>query len=150
NMPFDDASFDVVYSNGVIHHIPQTAQVIDEIFRVLKPGGKAIIMVYRENSLRYWRNVYEIGLARGLLEEWSVGEIMSRTVELSTSGARPLVKVYTSRQLRRLFKDFCNVNIYRRQMVASEVPNWLRFVPLTQLERLIGWNLIVKAVKPPA
>ena len=150
NMPFGDASFDVVYSNGVIHHIPQTGQVVDEIFRVLKPGGKAIIMVYRENSLRYWRNVYEIGLAQGMLENWSMGEIMSRTVELSTSGARPLVKVYTSRQVRDLFKNFSDMNIYRRQMVASEVPKWLRFVPLTRLERLIGWNLIVKAVKLPA
>ena len=100
--------------------------------------------------MRYWRNVYEIGLAQGMLEEWSMGEIMSRTAELSTSGARPLVKVYTSRQVRDLFKNFSNVNIYRRQMVASEVPKWLRFVPLTQLERLIGWNLIVKAVKPRA
>ena len=150
NMPFDDGSFDVVYSNGVIHHIPQTGQVVSEIFRVLKPGGKAIIMVYRENSLQYWRIIFETGLAQRMLEEWSMGEIMSRTVELSTSGARPLVKVYTSRQLRDLFKNFADVNIYRRQMVASEVPKWLRFVPLTQLERLIGWNLIVKAVKPLA
>ena len=149
-MPFGDASFDVVYSNGVIHHIPQTGQVVSEIFRVLKPGGKAIIMVYRENSLRYWRTVFKTGLAEGMLEEWSMGEIMSRTVELSTSGARPLVKVYMSRQLRDLFKDFRDVNIYRRQMVASEVPKWLQFMPLTQLEKLIGWNLIVKAVKPRA
>jgi glycosyltransferase involved in cell wall biosynthesis/ubiquinone/menaquinone biosynthesis C-methylase UbiE len=150
NMPFGDASFDVVYGNGVIHHIPQTGQVVSEIFRVLKPGGKAIIMVYRENSLQYWRIFFETGLAQRMLESWSMGEIMSRTVELSTSGARPLVKVYTSRQLRDLFKSFSDVNIYRRQMVASEVPKWLRFVPLTQLEKLIGWNLIVKAVKPRA
>ena len=58
------------------------------------------------------------------------------------------MKVYTSRQVRDLFKNFSNVSIYRRQMVASEVPKWLRFVPIAQLERLIGWNLIVKAVKP--
>jgi len=150
NMPFDDGSFDVVYSNGVIHHIPQTGQVVREIFRVLKPGGKAIIMVYRENSLHYWRIILDLGFAQKMLDEWSMGEIMSRNVELSTSGARPLVKAYTSRQLRDLFKNFSDVSIYRRQLVASEVPEWLRLVPLTQLERLIGWNLIVKAVKPRA
>ena len=148
NIPFADASFDVVYSNGVIHHIPQTRQVVSEIYRVLKPGGKAIIMVYRENSLQYWRIILDLGFAQKMLDEWSMGEIMSRNVELSTSGARPLVKAYTSRQLRDLFKNFSDVSIYRRQLVASEVPKWLRFVPLTQLERLMGWNLIVKAVKP--
>jgi glycosyltransferase involved in cell wall biosynthesis/SAM-dependent methyltransferase len=148
NIPFADASFDLVYSNGVIHHIPQTRQVVNEIYRVLKPGGKAIIMVYRENSLHYWRMMLDIGFARTMIDKWSMGEIMSRNVELSSSGSRPLVKVYTSRQLRDLFKDFSDVSIYRRQLVVSEVPVWLRFLPLKQLERLLGWNLILKAVKP--
>lgn len=150
NIPFASGSFDLVYSNGVIHHIPQTRQVVSEIYRVLKPGGKAIIMVYRENSLQYWRIILDLGFAQNMLDEWSMGEIMSRNVEISTSGARPLVKAYTSRQVRDLFKNFSDVSIYRRQLVTSEVPRWLRFVPLTQLERLIGWNLIVKAVKPRA
>ena len=76
-LPFPDNSFDVVYSNGVIHHTPNTQSVVDEIYRVLKPGGKAIVMVYAENSLHFWKNlVTTLGLKQGLLNSYSIGEIM--------------------------------------------------------------------------
>ena len=44
-LPFRDASFDAVYSMGTIEHFDETAQAVDEISRVLKPGGRAIIGV---------------------------------------------------------------------------------------------------------
>src|SRR5256885_654827 len=78
-LPFDDNTFDLVYSNGVIHHTPNTRDVVREICRVLKPGGRAVVMVYAENSLHYWRNlVWAIGIKEHELERWSMGEIMSR------------------------------------------------------------------------
>jgi SAM-dependent methyltransferase len=40
NLPFDDASFDVVISNGVIDLIPDKDAVFSEITRVLRPGGR--------------------------------------------------------------------------------------------------------------
>ena len=39
-LPFDDSSFDVVISNGVIDLIPDKDAVIGEIYRVLVPGGR--------------------------------------------------------------------------------------------------------------
>lgn len=51
DLPFQDASFDMVYSWGVIHHSPNTPGIVDEIFRILKPGGKAKIMIYHKYSL---------------------------------------------------------------------------------------------------
>lgn len=148
NMPFADNTFDLVYSNGVIHHIPKTQTVVDEALRVLKPGGKAIIMVYHRDSYHYWRTVKELGIDKGMLHEFSMGEIMSRHIELSTSGARPLVKVYSSGQLRRMFRRFTNIEMFRRQMLAEEVPDWLKSIPVETLQRFIGWNLIIKAEKP--
>lgn len=149
SLPFDDDTFDVVYSNGVIHHTPDTPRVVREIYRVLKPGGKAIIMVYAENSLHYWGDlVKNYGLKRDLLAECSMGEIMSRHVEISEHGAKPLVKVYTPKRLDALFKDFERRKIYQRQMVAAEKPRPLFWVPLETLGRLMGWNLIIKAHKP--
>lgn len=149
NIPFPDASFDVVYSNGVIHHTPNTAAVIREISRVLRPGGRCIIMVYAENSLHYWRELfYRIGHYGGEMNSASMGEIMSRHVEITTHGAKPLVKVYTGPRLRQMFSEFEKVRIYKRQLTASEKPRWLGWLPLELAQRLMGWNLILKAQKP--
>lgn len=44
-LPFGDASFDAIYSMGTIEHFDETQQAVDEMARVLKPGGRAIIGV---------------------------------------------------------------------------------------------------------
>jgi glycosyltransferase involved in cell wall biosynthesis/ubiquinone/menaquinone biosynthesis C-methylase UbiE len=147
-LPFADNSFDLVYSNGVIHHTPNTGRLIGEIHRVLKPGGRAIVMVYAENSYHYWvRLFYDLGLHQGQVLDYSMGGILSQSAELSDNGARPLVKVYTRRQLRRMFAQFDHVAICQRQMTPAEVPRLLRWVPADVLGRFIGWNLVVKARK---
>jgi glycosyltransferase involved in cell wall biosynthesis/ubiquinone/menaquinone biosynthesis C-methylase UbiE len=131
SLVFEDNRFDVVYSNGVLPHTPNTRQVVREIFRVLKPGGRVIVMVYAENSLHYWRNqVWNIGLREGLLRKYSMGEIMSRSMERSDdAAAHPLVKVYTKERLRQLFDGFVDIEIVQRG-------------------KIMGWNLILKARKP--
>jgi len=148
DIPFPADSFDLVYSNGVIHHTPNTAQVVKEIRRVLKPGGRCIVMVYAENSLHYWRNLFgALGVHRGELDNASMGDIMSRHVEISEHGARPLVKVYTARRLRALFDSFSEIRICKRQMIREELPRALSWFPLDMAGRLMGWNLIIKARK---
>jgi SAM-dependent methyltransferase len=56
-MPFDAGSFDLVYSNGVIHHLPETRRVVDEMHRVLRPGGQATVMVYHRDSLNFYASI---------------------------------------------------------------------------------------------
>ncbi|PKL78991.1 MAG: hypothetical protein CVV25_09420 [Ignavibacteriae bacterium HGW-Ignavibacteriae-4] len=51
NLPYEDNSFEFVYSWGVIHHTPDTPKAFREIYRVLQPGGKAKIMVYNRKSM---------------------------------------------------------------------------------------------------
>ena len=152
HLPFADESFDVVYSNGVLHHTPDTAQAIKEAHRVLKPGGIAKVMLYHRNSFYYWTDIIlRLGIVRGhFLRGHSPAEIMSRYVEYSEHDARPLVKVYSRRQARALFKPFREVKTEVEQMVRAE----LRFLsPLfsekmfRRLRRSAGWNVIITAKK---
>jgi len=53
DLPFADNSFDIAYSHGVLHHIPEIRQASQEIFRILKPDGHLIVMLYAKWSLNY-------------------------------------------------------------------------------------------------
>jgi SAM-dependent methyltransferase len=151
-LPFRSETFDVVYSNGVLHHTPDTAGAIGEVHRVLRPGGVAKVMLYHRNSLNYW---IEIVLRRGVLgleflRGRSADEIMGRVIEFSDHGAKPLVKVYSRREARELFGMFKNVRVDVEQLTRAE----LRFLsPLVseslfgKLRKKIGWNVIVTAKK---
>ena len=151
-LPFPDNTFDLVYSNGVIHHTPNTQYVVNEIRRVLKPGGKAIVMVYAEHSFHYWyRLVWEQGIKHDLLRTYSIGEIMSRKVEITENDARPLVKVYTARRLKQMFGGFEKMGVFKRQMVKEEIPEGFeKWISLESAGRYFGWNIIIKATKPRA
>ncbi len=150
NIPFEDNTFDLVYSNGVIHHTPNTASVVAEMHRVLKPGGRIIIMVYAENSWHYWYQlVTRIGIQQQELSTRSMGWVMSGTVEISEHGQRPLVKVYTKPRMREMFRSagFRGIRISQNQMVEGELPQRLSWIPISIARRLAGWNLILKAQK---
>ena len=152
HLPFRDESFDVVYSNGVLHHTPDTAGAIREVHRVLRPGGTAKVMLYHRNSLNYW---FDIVLRRGVLRAdflrgRSVAEIMSRVVEFSSHDGRPLVKVYSRKEARELFSLFKSVTIEVEQLTRAELRFLSPLVSESMLDRLrkrIGWNVIVTAVK---
>jgi len=49
-LPFVSDAFDLIYSNGVIHHTPDITAAVSEIHRVVKVGGESLIMVYHRNS----------------------------------------------------------------------------------------------------
>ena len=53
-LSFTDESFEIVYSHGVLHHTPHTQRAIDEVWRVLAPGGQAVIMLYHKHSFNYY------------------------------------------------------------------------------------------------
>ena len=52
-MDFADGTFDAVYSSGVLQHTPDQHSAIDEIWRVLKPGGNILIILYHRHSWFY-------------------------------------------------------------------------------------------------
>src|SRR5207302_9503208 len=81
-LPFADDSFDVAYSNGVLHHTPDAAGVVGGIRRVLRPGGHARVMLYHRRSFAYWGEVIlRHGILKGeFLRGNSTGDIMSKYV----------------------------------------------------------------------
>jgi len=56
DLPFADATFDLVVSDGVIHHTPDAYRAFAENVRVLKPGGLMYLGVY--NRRRYYYYLY--------------------------------------------------------------------------------------------
>jgi len=50
-LSFEDKSFDIVVSSGVLHHIPNVNSGFSEAFRVTKPGGLGLITLYRRSIL---------------------------------------------------------------------------------------------------
>lgn len=51
NLPFEDHSFDVVFCNHVLEHIIEDRKAMNELYRILKPGGWGILQVPLKRSL---------------------------------------------------------------------------------------------------
>jgi O-antigen/teichoic acid export membrane protein/SAM-dependent methyltransferase len=151
NLAFPDHSFDLVYSFGVLHHTPNTQRAIEEIRRVLRPGGQAIVMLYNRSSLYYWGSIFlKHGLLRGEIFGSSLSDIMSRRVEYSEVGATPLVKAYTHAEARKLFSLFDECRIQVRQLTRESLGLPGRLLPqrvFRWLERTLGWNLVITATR---
>jgi SAM-dependent methyltransferase len=109
DLPVADATQDLVYSNGVIHHVPDTQRAVDEMFRVLRPGGKAVVMVYHRGSLNYYVNIMLIrrALTLALLAPGFASLVARVTHEAPTviAGHRRLLHAHGLRYLtdRQLF-----------------------------------------------
>lgn len=153
NMPFQDNSFDVVYSFGVLHHTPDTNRAIDEIYRILKPGGEAVISLYHKNSAHYWlANVIYKGVIRGRLLIERIDDILVEMECGTHSDAKPLVKVYTKKEAREMFKKYSTVNIDIYHLRRSDCRVSGIFVPIHQsildtLSKYFGWYVVIHAIK---
>ena len=78
-MQFPDNTFDVVYAHGVLQYTANARQMISEIYRVLRPGGELIVMVYNRNSwLNLMRQVTKVSLEHEdapVLNKYSIAEL---------------------------------------------------------------------------
>ena len=87
NIDFPDNTFDLVYSWGVIHHSPNTAKVASEIFRILKPGGQAKIMIYHKWSIVGFMLWFRYGFL-ALKPRLSLADVYSQ--QLESPGTKPI------------------------------------------------------------
>jgi SAM-dependent methyltransferase len=133
NLEFDDEVFDRVYSWGVLHHSPDTPKAISEVWRVLKRGGGASIMIYHKFSLIGYILWVRYALLR--LRPWlTLREIYSQYLE------SPGTKAYSVTEARRLFSDFNVVKITtpltHGDLLESNVGQRHRGVLLTLVKKL--------------
>ncbi len=165
-LPFEDASFDLVYSHGVLHHTPDTQRAIDELHRVLRPGGAAMVMLYHKRSYNYYVNIMTLRKlgARLLRFKWGprfvhrlTGEDENRLRELqqiyrrdrrrllsrqeflnqNTDGAgNPLARVYTRREAARMFARFREVRTEVHFLNKRWIPLIGRVMPRAVERRL--------------
>jgi ubiquinone/menaquinone biosynthesis C-methylase UbiE len=167
NLPFQNDYFDYVISNGVIHHSPNTQKAIDEIYRVLKEGGKTTIMIYNKNSFFYWFDLMLIGQMKysliklvphafiktffgqipsilelkKIINHTSWRRLSSLVLRCCDGHFNPHTKVYTRNEARRLFKKFKQVTID----LYSSRDRLLEKIDF--LQRYFGWSLFIQGKK---
>jgi ubiquinone/menaquinone biosynthesis C-methylase UbiE len=137
-LPFEKATFDVVYSWGVIHHSEKPELIIAEIKRVLKPGGVFIGMLYGRHSLVALKCWVKNALLKG--KPWkSFSDVLWHHFESVGT------KAYTRPEIRELFSGFSRVEIETLLTGhdKSKFPKWAsRFFPDDW-----GWFISVKGRK---
>jgi len=124
-IPLASSSLDIVYSSGVLHHSPDIARSIAEIYRVLKPGGKAYVMLYATWSIMFvqMRLMFSTGE-----RAWETGD---RT--------NPHTTTYTKRECRSLFSQFVNVEVRKTGASLKHHRALGKFMPTTFDQLLDPW-----------
>lgn len=137
-LPFPDASFDLVYSWGVIHHSEKPEQIIEEARRVLRPGGMFVGMLYGRRSPL----VFRVWLRHALLagKPWrSFRDVTWHHVESIGT------KAYTVPELASMFSGFAEFDA--KGIITTHdtyrYPHWLaRWFP-----NHWGWFIAIRAMK---
>ncbi len=158
--PYEDNKFDVVFSNQVIEHVHNCRLFAAEAFRVLKPGGTAVIATENLCSLLNWFALtlgytpfslmqtcgHYLGNPLGL----HYNETLSEPLPLdhpAFSGVSGHVRILTVRQAKELFQLVGFSEVESRSISILPLPDGLSRV----LEGMIknrGHYLMLQAKKP--
>jgi SAM-dependent methyltransferase len=135
--PFRDESFDVVITIGCLHHTGNLQRAIDEVHRVLRPGGRALIMVYNALSYRRW-----LKWPRNTWQHWRNGvqgvasERERAAYDAGSEGNGAPETAFTSiDELTRMCRRFAACRISKENAAREHI---FRFVPRTILLPTLG------------
>lgn len=164
NLPFPAASFDVVYSFGVLHHTPHIEQAIAEIHRVLVPGGELILMLYHRHSMHVWlgtplyigQQLRRQGGYKGIRLAWHILQELLRRyqwwaaewVRVYDGSENPLGKAFSRKEVRILLRDFHGIRFRLCDPIRRRFPPWINWLNQRFTAPLAGFYLLVWARKP--
>jgi ubiquinone/menaquinone biosynthesis C-methylase UbiE len=140
DLEFEDSTFDVVYAHGVIQYTANDQAMVDELYRVVKPGGEVIMMVYNRLS---WLNFLSMTLGVSFEHEDA-----------------PVLRKYSIGEFKKLLAKFSKVRVVpERFPVKSRLQKGVKaiffnsfFVPAYNLiprfiTRNTGWHIMTFAYK---
>jgi ubiquinone/menaquinone biosynthesis C-methylase UbiE/uncharacterized protein YbaR (Trm112 family) len=164
-LPFRDDSIEFVYSDGVLHHTPHMMKAFQEVYRVLKPGGEAVISLYASHSFMFMQKRIEVFLHGQLTKEaqarWMSRETENdwRTRERKNEWTITLSKQEIENLLAPMSWE--RIHIRRSAFYWSHVRIVGRLIKLLKLEKrlrfserlltpLLGGMWVISLIKPPA
>ncbi len=153
-IPHLDCSFDLVYSIGCLHHTGNLSRAVSEVYRVLVPGGQAMVMLYHKHALPQLVLRPSLTL-RQMFNPWRRADTARRLRALNdrnTKGEAPPHTDYVSRaEARRLFHRFSRVETESRNsrsyLFLRGRPLLPREALLSNLGRVFGLDLYIRAYK---
>jgi ubiquinone/menaquinone biosynthesis C-methylase UbiE len=142
-LPFPDNSFDVVSCMGVVHHTSNPQKAVSELFRVLKPGGRLLFMIYHRNSVLYRFKFPLLKLLTGKSIQQLVNEV--------DGFGNPRGDVYSKAELKKMLNEFTitemSPGLIEGWMVLPYVGRFLPDVIFKPFEKVGGWFLYAKGTK---
>ena len=150
---FADATFDYVYSFGVLHHSPDLSRSIAELFRVLRSGGGFGVMVYNRASVRYWHTMRYV---EGFLHRESRFLDRLQLASRYTDGGReegnphtwPVTRAEMLRLVRTHGSDATSQAFGSAEYAfPPKVEGWLPAVLKNSWARRWGWSLWTSGTK---
>ena len=131
SMPFEDETFDLVFSYGVLHHIPEIEKSISEVSRVTKKGGEVKLMLYHKGYFYYKTMLIKWYLLKGNFLKYSWRDYIKIAME-QREGPCPVVYIYSMGEIESLFsntdlkiKSYFNAEIIDGRLVKyGIIPSW--------------------------
>ena len=156
-LPYENETFDFVYSFGVVHHTPDTKKAVDEIYRVLKPGGRCWLSVYNKDSIFFWWSIFFVQFL--LKKGWKKRSLQQQLslIEYPNINENMVIKLYKRKEFEMMFNNFKNVKAHIRHLIPIDIayvssfynnpfsPNPL----LSRIGKKFGWYIILDALKSP-